>query len=160
MLVLAACGGEPTGPGQVATPPEPIVLGDTVSAELSVEQATRTYLLHATATDSLVLFGQATSGYVSVTVTDSTTDQDIGFLSLDAATPLPLLTTFIRLQVTAGGTYLLRVHGAQPGVARRAGAGTSGARPAGVRVGLHLAPQVKAPSGPLAPAAQRPSATG
>jgi hypothetical protein len=116
MLVLASCGGEPTGPGQVATPPEPIALGDTVSAELSVERATRTYLFHATATDSLVLFGQASSGYVSVTVTDSTTDQDIGFLSLDASTPRPLLTTFVHLQVTAGGTYLLRVRGAQPGV--------------------------------------------
>jgi hypothetical protein len=116
MLALTSCGGEPTGPGQVATPPEPIALGDTVSAELSIQQATRTYLLHAAATDSLVLCGQATSGYVSVSVTDSATDQDIGFLYLDASTPRPLLTTFIHFQVTAGGAYLLRVRGVQPGI--------------------------------------------
>lgn len=117
LLQLAACGGEPTGPGQGGTPPaEPIAVGDTVSAELSVAQATRTYVLHAPVTDSLVLFGQATAGYVVVVVTDSMVEQDIAGLGLDGSAPRPLLTTYTRVQVTAGRTYLFRVRGAQPGI--------------------------------------------
>jgi hypothetical protein len=117
LLLLAACGGEPTGPGPVSTPPpEPIALGDTVSAELSVAQATRTYVLHAPVTDSLVLFGQATAGHLFVAITDSIVDQDIAGLALDGSVARPLLTTYTRFQVTAGRTYLLRTSGAQPGI--------------------------------------------
>jgi hypothetical protein len=115
LLLLAACGGEPTGPDSPA-PAEPIALGDTVSADLSVAQATRTYILHAPVTDSLVLFGQATAGYVVVAVTDSIVDQDIAGLSLDGSAARPLLATYTRFQATAGRTYLFRVRGAQPGI--------------------------------------------
>ena len=117
LLLVAACGGEPTGPGDGGTPPaEPIAVGDTVAAELSVARATRTYVLHAPVTDSLVLFGQATAGYVVVAVTDSIVDQDIAGLGLDGSAALPLLSTYTRFQATAGRTYLLRVRGALPGV--------------------------------------------
>jgi hypothetical protein len=116
-LLLAACGGDSTGPGGVTTPPaEPVAMGDTVGATLSVTEATRTYIFHATVTDTVVLFGQATGGYVLLTVTDSVSDEDIGGLGLDGTTSRPLLVTFTKFGATAGAAYLIRVRGATPGV--------------------------------------------
>lgn len=118
LLVALACGGEPIGPRDSVSPTATrIEVGDTVVQVFAVGDTIALFTIQPSEAVELTLFVQAEANAFGLTISDSLTEQALGFgaAPTDASPDHLTLRRSDVVSVQAGQVLLVRVRSFQPG---------------------------------------------